>query len=463
VDVDLLFPNFAGQKIENITAIAGAVDHLFGGNDLKNTLTGAEGKDTLFGDAGDDMLIGNDGDDTLQGDGGADTMTGGKGNDIYIVFDATDKVVETLSAAAGGGTDTVQSDVNFSLATLANIENLSLTGGANHDSFGTNAVNGTGNALVNVLQGNNGDNVLDGGAGIDSFIGNAGNDTFVLDNLAEFGKITESTGSDTIKSALNFTEANAVANVENYTYTGSAAFKFDASGLTGVNHALTGGSGADTLTGANKDDRLDGGTGIDHLFGGSGNDIYVVGNLGDVVDEQGNADIGDAVIINRSVNLLIDFAGDIESATLTGTTAIDATGNLAGNLLIGNDGNNKLSGLDGTDVLVGGKGDDTLTGGVGADNFEYNALTDRGTGKDVITDFSAGQGDKLDIGDLLTGLGTNLANAENDGFLAFVDDGKGNTIVMVDADGSAGAVKSFVTLVTVQNVADPNDVALNTI
>jgi hypothetical protein len=34
---------------------------------------------------------------------------------------------------------------------------------------------------------------------------------------------------------------------------------------------------------------------------------------------------------------------------------------------------------------------------------------------------------------------------------------------MVDADGSALNASSFVTLVTVLNVADPNDVALNTI
>ena len=64
-------------------------------------------------------------------------MTGGKGDDTYIVDAAGDTVIE----AAGGGIDTVESSVTFSLASRVNVENLELTG--------VGKINGTGNALAN--------------------------------------------------------------------------------------------------------------------------------------------------------------------------------------------------------------------------------------------------------------------------------------------------------------------------
>ena len=81
-------------------------------------------------------------------------MVGGLGNDTYVVDDASDAVTEALNE----GTDTVQSSVSYTLG--ANVENLTLTGGAN--------INGTGNGDANVLTGNTGNNVLDGGVGADT-------------------------------------------------------------------------------------------------------------------------------------------------------------------------------------------------------------------------------------------------------------------------------------------------------
>ncbi|MFN6340172.1 MAG: choice-of-anchor L domain-containing protein [Cyanobacteriota bacterium] len=53
--------------------------------------------------------------------------------------------------------------------------------------------------------------------------------------------------------------------------------------------------------------------------------------------------------------------------TLTGTAAINGTGNNNANTLTGNSANNVLSGGAGNDLLVGGAGADTLVGGTGAD------------------------------------------------------------------------------------------------
>ncbi|MGF9763823.1 right-handed parallel beta-helix repeat-containing protein [Microvirga sp. 0TCS3.31] len=75
------------------------------------------------------------------------------------------------------GTDSVESSVSYTLA--ENVENLKLTGAAD--------INGTGNALNNFLDGNDGKNVLRGGDGADilngrydgdTLWGDAGRDTF---------------------------------------------------------------------------------------------------------------------------------------------------------------------------------------------------------------------------------------------------------------------------------------------
>jgi len=83
---------------------------------------------------------------------------------------------------ANEGADTVISSVSYTLPTA--VENLTLASGAG-------SINGTGNALDNVIIGNDGNNVLTGGAGNDILTGGLGSDTFVF--AAGFGtnKITD--------------------------------------------------------------------------------------------------------------------------------------------------------------------------------------------------------------------------------------------------------------------------------
>ena len=121
-----------------------------------DTLVGYATADNLGGLAGNDLLFGRAGDDTLDGGPGADTMYGEAGDDTYIVDSPADVAIES----AGNGTDTVRSLVTYTLP--ANVENLTLVGGA--------AINGTGNALDNVLAGNSAANVLTGAAGNDTYV-----------------------------------------------------------------------------------------------------------------------------------------------------------------------------------------------------------------------------------------------------------------------------------------------------
>jgi Ca2+-binding RTX toxin-like protein len=143
-----------------------------------DTLVGGAGDGVLMGYAGNDSLNGNGGNDFLDGGIGADTMNGGVGNDTYVVDDLGDVVTETSALATE--TDTVQSSITYTLG--ANVENLTLTG--------AESLEGTGNALANVLRGNSSGSILYGLDGNDTIYagdgdeadGGSGNDTLVAEN-----------------------------------------------------------------------------------------------------------------------------------------------------------------------------------------------------------------------------------------------------------------------------------------
>ena len=53
--------------------------------------------------------------------------------------------------------------------------------------------------------------------------------------------------------------------------------------------------------------------------------------------------------------------GDVENLTLTGTAAINGTGNALANTITGNGGANIIEGKGGADILDGGAGLDTVS------------------------------------------------------------------------------------------------------
>jgi Ca2+-binding RTX toxin-like protein len=401
---DTYVVNEAGdQIIEDIAGTAGGIDTVqsstdftLGANVEKLTLLASYGDIDGTGNTLNNTITGNEGANILNGAGGNDTLVGGQGSDVYIVDSLKDVVNETIANSKGGGIDTVQSAVTFSLATRANIDNLTLTGAAD--------LNGTGNTLANTILGNSGKNVLDGGAGADVLRGGAGNDVYLLDNLADtVDEQGNADSADEVKTKVAI--AAAFADVENYTYIGAIAWSFTGNEL---DNKISGGSAKDTLTGAVGndtllgnggndlligdvgDDRLDGGAGADTLHGGAGNDTYVVDNVGDKIDESANADTGDEIRSSLFVGL---FAG-IENYTYTGAKAWSFTGTTANNklsgntvndtlkgaagndMLLGNGGNDLLIGEAGDDTLDGGAGNDKMLGGAGNDTYVINALTD---------------------------------------------------------------------------------------
>jgi subtilisin family serine protease/Ca2+-binding RTX toxin-like protein len=125
-----------------------------------------------------------------------------------------------------------------------------------------------------------------------------------------------------------------------------------------------------------------------------------------------NAQLGTSIAVTAITDTLTQdvtstLPTNVENLTLTGTTAINGTGNAGDNVLIGNSANNILTGLAGNDTLNGGAGNDTLDGGDGNDILNGGAGNDilnGGAGNDILSG-SAGN-DILNSGagnDILTG------------------------------------------------------------
>ncbi|WP_242056395.1 S-layer family protein [Nostoc sp. FACHB-152] len=470
------------------TAVVSIID-----DDNEVNIVGTAGNDTLIGNIanndniqaleGNDILSGLAGNDTLNGGTGKDTMTGGLGNDIYIVDNTADKVVENLNE----GTDTVRSSINYTLGD--NVENLILTGTSNLLGTGNSLNNSiTGNSGNNTLNGKAGDDTLDGGAGNDILdggvgndvmIGGLGNDTYYVDSSSDQIIEAFNEGTDTVRVSVSWvlsstlenlilTGTNAIdgtGNALNNSITGNIANN-NLSGNDG-NDNLKGNAGNDTLNGGLGNDILDGGLGDDVMIGGAGNDTYYVDSNSDQITEAFNEG-------TDTVRAAVTFTlGDhLENLILTGTNAIDGTGNALKNTITGNsannnlfgggdndtlnggDGNDNLEGGNGNDILTGGTGNDTLFGGVGSDKLTGGTGNDRfvfnslGEGIDTITDFSSTD-DVLVVQTLFTNLNYTGTNPIADAYIRGIQSGS-NTLIQIDTDGVSSNA-SFSTLVTLNN------------
>jgi Ca2+-binding RTX toxin-like protein len=123
---------------------------------------------------------------------------------------------------------------------------------------------------------------------------------------------------------------------------------------------------------------------------GFGNDTYIVDVGGDVVTEAVDAGI-DTVRTGLGYRL----GSNVENLVLTGSAAVNGTGNALDNVLVGNGAANVLAGNAGNDRLDGGGGGDTLKGGTGNDSY----VMGRGYGNELVleNDATAGNSDSLDF------------------------------------------------------------------
>ncbi len=204
------------------------------------------------------------------------------------------------------------------------------------------------------------------------------------------------------------------------------------------NDVLSGGEDVDRLYGRLGDDTLYGGSGVDWIYGDAGADSLSGGaTVGDLINyyfsdaaliadiDTGFSTVSGGYADNDTVNGFTDvvgtafgdritdvvkgfngsnlnvFSGEGGADILTmGGGNDQAYGGGQNDTLRGEDGNDSLFGDPNNDQLFGGRGRDVLEGGSGADAFVFVKMSDSTTlaaGRDILTDFSRAQSDKIDL------------------------------------------------------------------
>lgn len=195
----------------------------------------------------------------------------------------------------------------------------------------------------------------------------------------------------------------------------------------GGNDRVYGQGEDDLLYGGAGNDIVDGGTGADTMYGGAGDDLYRIDNPGDIVSEQSVTGVDDGGTDTAESKITYALPMYVEKLTLTGTAAIDGTGNDLANRLTGNDAANVLNGGAGADIIYGKGGDDILIGAAGVDDLYGAAGADTfvfgrpdATSTDRVKDFSITDHDQIGI--YASDYGLSLGNG-------LVDDGTGNLVL----------------------------------
>jgi len=396
-------------------------DTIIGGTSL-DTLTGASGNDLIDGGNFADVIYGGRGNDNLYGGRDKDTITGGAGNDI--IDGGLGKDVVVLSGSMDDYTITAYGEGHI----LEGPDGTDYMVGIEYEIFGDGTKasfsNGT-FTLIDQFQFN--DNPTQERA-LDDHISAQGGEvrfsipegTFVdpdttlryfareedaigLPNWLKFDTTTQTfsgtppagfSGTITIRVYAHDDAFLGQSASDRFTLTIAPTGEAIVTGSNNAGGILTGGTTHDRLSGGTGDDVIHGGNGNDKitdaggnntLFGGSGHDQIAGGKNGDKINGGLGADIA------------------------KGGNGYDTINGAAGNdSLYGGNGRDKLNGASGADSLFGGANDDTLsggfgsdrlTGGLGADTFIFANTTQSGIGSaaDIITDFSANQGDIINL------------------------------------------------------------------
>ncbi|CAN5286541.1 calcium-binding protein [soil metagenome] len=398
---------------------------------LIENVTGSNFNDVLIG-SGDpnamqsfNTLLGMDGDDLLDGGGMNDIIDGGAG-------------VDTVTLARAGSAVTV----DLSLTTRQN------TGGYGKETI-SNVENVIGSKFNDVIKGSAADNIITGGGGADRLTGGAGADTFVFNALSDSTVAARDTITDFNHAQgdkIDLSGIDAVSGGGHDDFVMTNAFHHTAGELA-VTKTATGWLVQGDVNG---DGIADFGLDLACTTALTASDfIGVVGGSAAapvtpppvvvapnppvvtpplvtppvVTAPKPPAPVAGGIVVDASSaakNVYVGSAGvdtlDYSHAAAAvavnlGTTAIQNTFGAGKDTIsgfenvIGTCGKDTLTGDAHDNVLTGGAGADKLTGGLGADTFVFHAgdsgvyskgLVMAGSA-DTITDFSAAQGDKIDM------------------------------------------------------------------
>ena len=395
------------------------------GSDNPDTLIGGDGNNRLRGEGGGDTIKGGAGDDTLEGGGDSDFIDGGAGNDIiqadagdYSLYgaDITTGTAGDDTIDGGAGVDTIYYNGAFSDYTvLGDVHGATITGDGFDELVNVEFAQFS-DRLVNLTDSPGGNSTPPSGQPTD------GND--VINGGTSTDPITGGAGADDISST-------PAAGTTAHVYGGSQF----SDPTDGGDHIVLSGQGAAEVFGNGGDDVIDyTALGAGSIYGGAGGDHVSVTNNADneIVGGKGGDTIavtgdGDNTVFGG--NFVNDPDDEADTVTITGNghntvytnggddvVAISGSGE---NTIYTGMGNYTVLGGSGDDTFIGGKGANVYTGGDGADTF----VNTRG-GSDIITDFHADQGDKLDLQGQVYFLTT-----ASDGSAALILDGGGVIIL----------------------------------
>jgi len=359
-----------------------------------DALTGTDGDDILNGTAGNDVIYGLGGNDTIDAGAGSDVVDAGAGDDAISVV-ANSGESDTVSG--GDGTDSLGADFSGNSSgqlywrgynasgaatnwvssgnSMADIQAM-LVGAAKFSAMAGQAYGVTFDGIENLSvkassQASFNDLLIVQGTG--SYDGKAGTDTLYADWSATTTPITwnndpaatEVVNGVTVPKSQTV-NGSTVTSVERLLLTTGSGDDTLSNTQVATDDVFITGDGNDTINAGDGNDRieagagndvLNGGAGSDTMIGGAGDDTYIVDNSGDKITE--NASEGtDTLLASVSYTL----PANVENLTLTGTAAINATGNSGDNTLLGNAADNTLSGGAGNDHyrFGGGYGQDTI-------------------------------------------------------------------------------------------------------
>ncbi len=276
----------------------------------------------------------------------------------YGQEDTTSGIFQQRYSAAGTpvgtGIPTLTGDQHDNWLQFSGLQAIQIDGGGGNDEL-------QGGDADDRLDGGAGNDTLNGGTGADTLIGGRGNDIYWVDNLNDLIiEASKKAGEiDTVHSEVSWT---LDANLENLILAGTAS-------INGTGNTL-----ANSLSGNDADNVLDGKAGADTLIGGQGNDTYLIDNTRDRIVESSTIS-SEIDTVQSSISWKLGV--NLEQLVLTGTRAINGTGNDLGNTLTGNAAANILNGQAGNDIL---------SGGGGTDRFILDSLT----GSDFISDLISG-------------------------------------------------------------------------
>jgi len=340
-------------------------------------LTGSAFNDTIIGDGSSNILNGGTGDDLLEGMGNADILNGGDGIDTASYAHASTYVVASLTSDLAG----------FSSAGDAAGDTYSLVENLTGSDFGDVLI---GNVTNNTLTGGIGDDILEGMGGADVLDGGVGTNTASYEHSPDQGAgigVTASLATPTSNTgdAAGDTYIN-ILNMTGSAYDDTLTGDGNANVLTGGtgDDIISGGAGADTLYGdAGNDSLTDDLVGAARLYGGSGDDQITITSYDNIAGMQDAIDggTGTDTLIWAGAGSRLDFnmwAGTFSNSTFTNIENITISGTNSSYIYLDNNDN----------VIIGGSNIDYVDyryalGGVNV-NLQSGVVTG-GSGNDILS------------------------------------------------------------------------------